>query len=253
MPDVRAGTNVEVVGVPIARLDSAGVLDQVLTWRDPRHPKVAVGVNAAVCNLAARSGSFLETVRSVDLAYADGQSVVWASRILGAPIPERTATTDLVYPLALRCAELGRRVYLFGGRPGVARTAGERLEQHAPGLVQRSHDGDIAGTERVLAEIAEFRPDVLLVGLGDPLQQDWVSANLDRLAVPAILTCGGLFDWVSGAHRRAPEWMISAGLEWLWRLMLEPRRLAARYLLGNPQFVARLGIQLLRTRTRPVS
>jgi N-acetylglucosaminyldiphosphoundecaprenol N-acetyl-beta-D-mannosaminyltransferase len=100
----------------------------------------------------------------------------------------------------------------------------------------------------VIELINAFAPDILFVGLGDPLQQHWVETYRDQLNAPAILTCGGLFDWVSGDNRRAPRWMISSGFEWLWRLMIEPRRLASRYLIGNPVFLFRLARQVLRTR-----
>jgi N-acetylglucosaminyldiphosphoundecaprenol N-acetyl-beta-D-mannosaminyltransferase len=100
----------------------------------------------------------------------------------------------------------------------------------------------------LIAEIAAYDPYILLVGLGDPLQQAWLADHRSELHVPAVLTCGGLFDWVSGANRRAPQWMISAGLEWLWRLILEPRRLAKRYLAGNPVFMGRFTMQFLRSR-----
>lgn len=104
--------------------------------------------------------------------------------------------------------------------------------------------------DALFAGIAAHETDVLLVGLGDPAQQEWVHEHRSRLHASAVLTCGGLFDWLSGTHRRAPRWMIGAGLEWLWRLLIEPRRLARRYLVGNPVFIARLLLQLL-SRRRP--
>jgi N-acetylglucosaminyldiphosphoundecaprenol N-acetyl-beta-D-mannosaminyltransferase len=239
---------VAVIGVPVAPLSMTEVVDTVLDWTTEDRMRVAVGVNAAVCNLAARNGRFRSLLLDSDLAYADGQSIVWAGKLLGLSMPERVATTDLVLPLVQACAAQGKRVFLYGGRPEVVARAAHRLQDAAPGLrIAYSHGfRPAAETAELLSEIHEFGTDVLLVGLGDPLQQEWIASVRDRLRVPAVLTCGGLFDWTSGARPRAPHWMIAAGLEWLWRLILEPRRLAGRYLLGNPAFLARLAIQCLR-------
>jgi N-acetylglucosaminyldiphosphoundecaprenol N-acetyl-beta-D-mannosaminyltransferase len=221
------------------------IVETVLSWTTTGQVHTAVGVNAAVCNLASQNAGFRRLLHSADLAYADGQSVVWAARSLGIPVPERVATTDLVYPLIRACAEQGKRVYLYGGKPEVVEAAAERLRQYAPGLELRFTNGyePESRMAALLDDINGFGTDVLLVGLGDPLQQEWIDRHRDQLTVPAILTCGGLFDWASGTRRRAPKWMIRAGLEWLWRLILEPRRLARRYLVGNPEFVARLALQ----------
>jgi N-acetylglucosaminyldiphosphoundecaprenol N-acetyl-beta-D-mannosaminyltransferase len=250
MAEREAHPDVTIVGVPVARLGTDEIVDTVIGWTDTAGVKVAIGVNAYVCNMAARDKRFAAGLRDSGLNYADGQVIVWASRALGSPIPERSATTDLVYPLVTALAGAGKRVYLFGGAPGVAELAGQRLVEFAPGLEIRVRHGDVSAqnTALVLAELDEFRPDVLLIGLGDPLQQNWIADNRASLTVPAVLTCGGLFDWVSGAHRRAPSWMIRGGLEWLWRLALEPRRLANRYLVGNPVFLGRLAAQVVRSR-----
>jgi N-acetylglucosaminyldiphosphoundecaprenol N-acetyl-beta-D-mannosaminyltransferase len=238
---------VDVVNAPVDPLTSEGIVETVLAWTATRELHTAVGVNAAVCNLASHDPQFRRILHDADLAYADGQSVVWGARALGVPVPERVATTDLVYPLMRACAAEGKRVYLFGAKPEVVKAAADRLRSFAPGLQLRFSDGYVpeAGMDALLDDINGFGTDVLLVGLGDPLQQQWIERHRDRLTVPAVLTCGGLFDWTSGSRRRAPKWMIRAGLEWLWRLLLEPRRLARRYLVGNPEFVARLVGQLL--------
>lgn len=242
--------DVNVVGVPVNGLSMTELVQTIMGWTETEGMKVAVGVNANVCNLAASDASFRQILLSADLDYPDGQSIVWAARALGADVPERVATTDLINPLVSECALRGKKIYLFGAAPGVAARAGERLAERAPGLQYRARDGFVSEADMpaLIAEIAAYDPDILLVGLGDPLQQAWVADHRTELHVPAVLTCGGLFDWVSGSNRRAPQWMIGAGLEWLWRLILEPRRLARRYLAGNPVFLGRLTVQLLRAR-----
>lgn len=239
-----------VVGVPVAAVTGAQIVDIVLGWTTgTRHrARVAVGINAHVCNLAATDATFRDDIAAADLAYADGQSVVWAARLLGTRVPERVATTDLVYPLAERSEAEGRAWFFFGGRPGVAEEAAARLRSRHPALRIETNDGYVGpdGTDALVERINRAHVDVLFVGLGDPLQQRWIAENRHRLQVAAVLSCGGLFDWTSGGNRRAPQWMIRAGLEWLWRLAIEPRRLARRYLVGNPAFVWRV----LRARLR---
>jgi len=244
--------HVRVIDVPVNRLTGDQVVETIMAWTTLSGSRVAVGVNAMVCNLAATDATFRKVLMQADLRYADGQSIVWASRLLGGGLPERVATTDLIDPLAAVSAQRGKRIFLYGSKPGVAERAATRLRQAAPGLVIDGRDGYTAagGMPRLVEDINAFAPDILLVGLGDPMQQHWIEAHRNQLNVPVILTCGGLFDWASGDNRRAPQWMIAAGLEWLWRLMLEPRRLGSRYLIGNPVFLSRLARQLLRSRAR---
>ncbi|MEO6310448.1 MAG: WecB/TagA/CpsF family glycosyltransferase [Leifsonia sp.] len=242
-----------VVGVPVDRVSQDQIVDILMTWTKTPHTRVAVGVNAAVCNLAARDSAFHENLMSADLSYADGHSVVWATRLLGGRIPERVATTDLIHPLASMSALEGKILFFYGGKPGVAERAAARLRAAQPELLIETRDGYIPPGEmdQLVTDINGSGAHILFVGLGDPLQQNWIAQHRDQLTVPVILTCGGLFDWVSGDHKRAPSWMISSGLEWLWRLMIEPRRLASRYLLGNPAFLYRLSKQMVEARRAP--
>ena len=246
-------TSGSVVGVRVDAVTMNGAVGTILRWVDESlPPRVAVGVNAYVCNMATTNRRFSSLLDSVDLLYADGQSVVWAARLLKIPVTERIATTDLVDPLMAACARAGHSVFFFGGKPGVAQQAAQNLAARHPGLKIRSNDGYVSesDTESLLDSIEGHGTDVLFVGLGDPLQQEWIDRHRGRITAPAILTCGGLFDWMSGQNIRAPKWMISAGLEWLWRLIIEPRRLARRYLIGNPVFIARLAAQLVGTAVR---
>ncbi|MGV8886133.1 MAG: WecB/TagA/CpsF family glycosyltransferase [Microbacteriaceae bacterium] len=240
-----------VIGVPVAAVTCQQIVDLVSGWAGgARHrPYVAVGVNAHVCNLAATDATFRADLAAADLAYADGQSVVWAARLLGTPVPHRVATTDLVYPLAERCEAESRSWFFYGGRAGVAEAAAARLRLRHPALRILTNDGFVRADDMhdLVARINRAQVDVLFVGLGDPLQQRWIAEHRHELQVAVILSCGGLFDWTSGSNRRAPQWMIRAGLEWLWRLMIEPRRLGKRYLVGNPAFVGRVLRERLRS------
>lgn len=234
---------IDVVGVRVRDANMDEVVTEILDWTERPGPvRVAVGVNAHVCNQATRDVGFRKLIRDAELAYADGQSIVWAARLLGRRLPERVATTDLVFPLTRAAAVAGKRVFLYGSAPGVAERAAARLVELQPGLQIETSDGYVPADQMdaLVHRINTFETDILFVGLGDPRQQEWVSQHRDALQVPAVLTCGGLFDWTSGANRRPPQWMVRGGLEWFWRVLIEPRRLAARYLLGNPAFVMRV-------------
>lgn len=239
-----------VLGVPVDGPTMKQAVDLIMQWTETGAPHVAVGVNAHVCNQSRTDHDLRARFNAAELSYADGQSIVVAARLLGYDVPERLATTDLVWPLVEECARRGKKVFLVGAMPGIAERAAKRLERGAPGLRTAARNGyEDREDDRALVEaILDFQPDVLLVGLGDPLQQEWISEHRDLLGVPAILSCGGLFDWLSGSHRRAPKWMIKYGLEWLWRVLIEPGRLSGRYLIGNPVFLVRFAHQLATER-----
>lgn len=245
--DLPRTGSVAVAGVVVDAHTEESLTEAVLDWANGADVHVAVGVNAHVCNLAKRDRELHEFLSRSE-TYADGQSVVWAARLLGGYLPERLATTDIAWPVLRAAASAELPVYFLGADEGIARTAADRLRSQIPGLRIRTHHGYFSDDESapVIADIRDHGTRILFVGMGDPRQQRWVQQHLGDLP-PAVLTCGGLFDWLSGSNRRAPKWMIGAGLEWLWRLMLEPRRLARRYLLGNPAFIA----AILRQRIAP--
>lgn len=237
---------IDVAGVRVDSFTEEALIERILTMAAGDRTQVAVGVNAFVCNMARKDKHFRRLLAE-STTYADGQSVVWAAKLLGGHLPVRLATTDIAEPVLRAAAREGLPVYFFGAADGIAEGAAEKLRAKIPGLAVRTHHGYVSDAEvdEVLDDIAAHGTRILFVGMGDPAQQLWVERHRDRLP-PAVLTCGGLFDWLSGSNKRAPEWMINAGLEWLWRLIIEPRRLAKRYLLGNPSFMAAVARQKLR-------
>lgn len=215
------------------------LVDRVMEWTRQGGLHITVGVNAHVVNLARSDGDFAAQLAQADLMHADGQSVVWGARALGVRLAERVSTTDLAPKVVQRAASEGDCIYFLGGEPGVAEEAAARMRSRFPGTVIHAHHGylDARGTEVVLAELAECRPAVLFVGMGDPLQLRWILDHREHLHDVVAITSGGLFDWLSERNRRAPQWMIRLGLEWLHRLFIEPGRLWRRYVIGNPRFV----------------
>jgi N-acetylglucosaminyldiphosphoundecaprenol N-acetyl-beta-D-mannosaminyltransferase len=141
-------------------------------------------------------------------------------------------------------------MFFFGAEPGVAARAADRLRAAEPALRIQTHHGYVQPSEMasVLERINASGASVLLVGLGDPLQQQWLAEHRAALRPRLLITCGGLFDWVSGENKRPPDWLVRGGLEWAWRLGLEPKRLARRYLLGNPAFMLRFAWSWLADR-----
>jgi N-acetylglucosaminyldiphosphoundecaprenol N-acetyl-beta-D-mannosaminyltransferase len=188
--------------------------------------------------------------------HIDGMPLVYWARVLGYPVTKQHRVTyvDWVHPLMATAAAEGWRVFYLGGKPGVAARAAEKLRRQYPGLVLETRHGYFTPEENdaVLEEIARFQPHVLMVGMGMPRQEHWVLDNLERISANAILTAGACFDYVAGVIPTPPRWMGRMGLEWLYRLWSEPRRLARRYLL-EPWFLVPLVLKDLTGRFRKIT
>jgi N-acetylglucosaminyldiphosphoundecaprenol N-acetyl-beta-D-mannosaminyltransferase len=216
--------------------------------------------------LAEEHAGFRESYARASLCLADGMPLVWASRLLGTPLPQKVSGSDLIDPLMDRAAENGWRVYLLGARPGVAEKAA---------AVFRSRGVDVVGVEApvirdprsalergpIVENIRRARADLVLVAFGAPKQELFIDAAREEAGPAVMLGIGASLDFVAGAVRRAPRWMSNCGLEWLYRLCAEPRRLWRRYLLRDPKFVGivwrtfcerRRATALAITDTRPV-
>lgn len=186
------------------------------------------------------------------LSLADGQPLIWMSRLLGTPLPEKVSGSDLIEPLMARAATRGWNVYFVGATPAVSAEADRRLRQRYPDLRIVGRDTTAwvpdrqtkIGVPDVVGSIRRVRADLVLVALGSPKQEQWM-ARYEHLIAPAVaIGVGASLDFVAGAVRRAPAWMSRAGLEWAYRLAQEPRRLAYRYLVRDtlilPIFAAAL-------------
>lgn len=214
------------------------------------YPKVVVATNGLVIALYHRHPEFRKLIDQADIVDADGMPLVFASRWRHKePLPERVATTDFLWDAAEHAARNGIRFFLLGAMPGVANRTAELLLERFPDLqIAGIRHGyfDAAETPEICRQIRDSGTDILWVGRGSPVQEQFAieqRANLAGLAW--IRTCGGLFDHVGGGMRRAPAYMQKAGLEWLHRAMLEPRRLGVRYLMTNP-----VAVYHLLTKTR---
>jgi N-acetylglucosaminyldiphosphoundecaprenol N-acetyl-beta-D-mannosaminyltransferase len=220
------------------------LLVEALRHRGSLPPLTVVGPNAQLVTLAERDEPFAHAMQVADLAIPDGISVVMASRLLGFPLPERVTGGDLMESLCAEAARYGFRVFLLGGPPGVAMTAADKLRQQFPGLQvcgtycpPLGFEFDPAELARMRAAINEASPDLLCVAFGAPKQEVWMQQNRSLLSAGVMLAVGAAFERHAGLRRRAPRWVQRIALEWLFRLILEPRRLWRRYLIGNTCFV----------------
>jgi N-acetylglucosaminyldiphosphoundecaprenol N-acetyl-beta-D-mannosaminyltransferase len=184
----------------------------------------------------------------VDLSLPDGMPLLWASRLLGTRLPEKVSGSDFTPRLLERAAARGWRVYFLGGAPGVAAQARDRLVGQMPGLQVVGVDAprfavtDSRESQRdVVAAIRATKPDIVLVAFGAPKQEVWIDLARDELKPAVLLGIGASLDFIAGTVPRAPRWMSSGGLEWLFRLWREPRRMWHRYLVRDPGFVLVLG------------
>ena len=242
-------------GLPIAVIDRARsaalMVDTALARRNTaQRPLVFTSANGQVLSMCARDARIRDLFLDADLIHADGMPLVFVSRFLNkTPLPERVATTDLFHDTAIVAQQRGASIYLLGATKAVVDQAVRRTRELYPALKIAGYssgylrrDGD---EERIIADINHAQPDILWLGLGAPAEQSFAARNRDKLhGVGLIKTSGGLFDFVSGKNTRAPAWMQRLGLEWAYRIYLEPRRLAGRYLMTNPH-----AIFLLLTRT----
>ena len=175
-----------------------------------------------------------------DIVVADGMPVVWASSLLGTPLPARVAGIDLMLGVAASLAARGGSVFLLGGEAEVGPAAAAALTGANPGLrAAGTADGyfDVASDEAVVAAVNDSGADALLVGMGSPRQEEWALRRGPDLRPRIVLCIGGALEVVAGRRRRAPRWMQTAGLEWSYRLAQEPGRLWKRYLVEDAAFV----------------
>jgi N-acetylglucosaminyldiphosphoundecaprenol N-acetyl-beta-D-mannosaminyltransferase len=250
--DGRTRSTTEVFDIPIALAQPAELLRTITDWEHDEVPRHVMYVNAHVLNQSKDLPALRRALRRADLVYCDGYGVRLAARAMKLEVPHRMTGADWVWGLATLCEVAGRSIYLLGSEPPVAQEAAARLRRCYPRLeIAGSHHGffdlDSPHNERVLEDINARSPDIVLVGMGTPKQELWVDRYADRLDVDVLWTVGALFDYVSGRTPRAPRWLSDNGLEWIFRLGIEPQRMWRRYLLGNPAFLSRVVSETRRT------
>lgn len=234
---------VTILGIPIHNISMAEALDTILEWLQDEQTRQVCFVNADCANISCKDTGYLEVLKKADLCLADGMGLHLAGKMLNQPIVDNVNGTDMFPLLCERLSKTDTRLYLLGALPGVADEVVEWIGARFPQLV-------ICGTrhgyfqpdeeQEIIQEINASGADLLLVAFGAPKQDVWIHRHAKEMGVKVAIGVGGLFDFYSGRHARAPQWMRNIGIEWMHRLMLEPRRLWKRYLVGNVVFLARV-------------
>ncbi len=247
MAQALKGGKIEVLGVSVNPVTVDELHAALLRLAGEDGLSLVLSANAHCLNLCYRDPALRGFLNRADVVFCDGAGVMLAARILGGRIPERITYADWMWRLAAFAEAEGLSLYFLGARPGVADEAARRLRKRHPGLqiagTRHGYFDRSAGSaenEVIVGEINAAAPDILLVGLGMPLQERWLMENRSRLNAGVALTGGAVFDYVSGGLRRGPRVLTENSFEWLARLLLEPRRLWRRYLLGIPLFLMRV-------------
>jgi N-acetylglucosaminyldiphosphoundecaprenol N-acetyl-beta-D-mannosaminyltransferase len=228
----------------IDRLNFAQALDAIEGLVQAKRGGRVYTPNVDHVVLAEDSEAFREAYAHVELSLVDGKPLLWAASLLGVPLPEKISGSDLVWPLLERAGQRSWRVYLLGGPPGVgeqaARVMADRYGVNVVGVdaPRVLSTGELEAGSDALEKLKAARPDLVVVGLGAPKQELFIHRHFDALRPAVALGLGASIDFVAGRVKRAPKWMSNAGLEWLYRLSREPKRLWRRYLVNDPKFLA---------------
>ena len=219
-------------------MNRAGLLRRVGDLVEAGGPATVGYANVHVLNQAVGDGELRAFLNALDLCYCDGNGVRWAARVTGQALPERMTGADWIWDFAA-VAEGRWRVFWLGGEPGVTELAAQKLREKHPDFELASDHGFHDDVAPLLARINAWQPHILLVGMGTPAQERWVARWRDALDVPVVWVLGATHDFVSGRVSRGPVW-LHRDHEWLARLLVDPRRLWRRYLLGNARFAGRV-------------
>ena len=231
---------VPLFGVEIDPLRMPEAIERLLSWmhgpaEGPTRFVVTPNVDHTV--LLQTSAPLRDAYRDADLVLADGWPVVWASKMLGKPLPERVTGSDLVPGLfAAATSEAPLKTFLLGAAPGIAQRAAVNVHRAYPNVQivgtyspPLGFENDPEENARILERIAEAAPQLLIIGLGAPKQEAWIHKHRHQCAAKVAICAGATIDFLAGEKSRAPRWMQAAGLEWAYRIGTDPRRLAKRY------------------------
>ena len=239
--------HIQILGTKLSLYDQSKLFKIVQTAIINQTRCLITSGNVHAYNLAYQQAWLRSFINRAYVVRLDGAGVRLGAKILGFNTPPRMTWADFGWDLAEFAAANKFSLFFLGGKPGVADKAAEKLKNKFPNLhIAGCHHGyfdktiDSTQNKSVLERIKVTQPDMLLVGFGMPLQEKWILENENELATQVIFTVGAAFDYVSGRQKRPPAWMTDHGLEWLGRMLIEPKRLWKRYLVGNPLFLWRV-------------
>lgn len=236
---------IEVMDIPFDNVTMEEALDAAQRLIDAPNTAYCVTPNAEIVYETMVQPELREIVCQADLVLPDGAGVVLGAKILGTPLKQKVAGIDFGHGLMNRLKDTDKTVYFLGGKPGVAETAARKMQEKYPGLnICGTGDGYFQDEAQAVAAVNEKKPDVLFVCLGAPKQERFMAAHKDELQVGLMLGLGGSLDGFAGNVKRAPKWMIRMNLEWLYRLIQEPRRLGR--MMRLPKFLWRVILRRMK-------
>lgn len=245
-----------VLGVKIrnvTRRHAIAMIEELIDHHKGRTSSIFF-VNAHTLNLASVDSSYRATLNAGDVVLADGTGVRWAARLQGVRILDNLPGTDLVPALFRATADRGHSYFVLGADAATIEAAAEYARKTFPGwnLLGCHHGylGDEAVSAAAIEKINAAKPDLLLVGMGNPIQEQWIHRHAPELRALVCIGVGGLFDFWAGNVSRSPRWLRQVGHEWLWRLFQQPVKKARRYLIGNPLFLLRVLVERCRAGSR---
>lgn len=238
-----APDKITILGIPLTNLTMDETVETIIEKLQGDQSVQICFVNADCANIAYRNPNYLDVLKKADYCLADGIGLKLAGKLLAQEIRQNVNGTDLFPHLCEALAKTGKSIFLLGAKPGVADDVARWISQHHPEVAVRGAQHGYFKPEEealILAAMRESEASLLLVALGAPKQDLWISQHLQETGVKAAMGVGGLFDFYSGRMPRAPLWMREIGMEWLYRLIQEPDRMWKRYLVGNFVFLCRV-------------
>lgn len=225
-----------ILGVDFDCVDIPGAIRIIEEFIISGHPHYIVTPNLHFIALADRNGDFRRVINNAHLSLADGMPLIWFSKLSKKKLKDKVSGSDITTALCEHLSKTSWSIFFLGTTDEICRTAAQNLMKIYPGLKVAGHysppfgDFNEAEQARILNYIQKAQPQVVLVALGNPKQEFWMASNCNRLGVPVLIGIGCSLDFAAGTLKRAPEFIQKSGLEWLFRIIMEPRRLAPRYL-----------------------
>ncbi len=233
---------IEILGVEIDNFTMQEVLKKIdkLLVKNQLDSNLIITANSEMIINAYHNTQFKKIINQAKFTVADGAGVLWAAKILGVALKQRIAGVDLFEKILELAAKRAKKIYLLGAKPKVVKQAQVNIKAKLPEIKLKSHHGylDKSLTKKVLAEIQAHQTDVLFVAMGSPLQEKWLAKNLAKLDVNIAMGVGGSFDIIAGVKKRAPVILQQLALEWFYRLLQEPKRIAR--VATIPEFILRV-------------
>ena len=231
---------VDIFGCNVAAINMKETITEVEKIIENRQLTQHVVINASKVVLMNENEEIKKIVQDCPIINADGQSIVWASKFLGRPLPERVAGIDLMDELIKLSSEKGYSIYFFGAKEEVVLKVIEIYKEKYPNLKVKGYRNGYfkeEDNEAIVEDMRKSNADILFVAFSSPKKEYWIKENIEKINIPFCMGVGGSFDVVAGVTERAPKWMQNIGLEWFYRFLQEPKRMWKRYLVGNSKFI----------------